>query len=102
MATNGRGSRAPRALAAGGIETERPRPEVQADLPLSDDAARGLCHLLLVAGLAQQGAGVVAKGGRKLAGPPDTSARIHLLHADAGRPASGRPVQLDLAPKLLP
>ena len=76
--------------------------EVRADLPLSDHAARGLCHLLLVAGLAQQGAGVVAKGGRKLAGPPDTSARIHLLHADAGRPGTGRPAQLDLAPKLLP
>ena len=73
--------------------------EVRADLPLSDHAARGLCHLLLVAGLAQQGAGVVAKGGRKLAAKLRA---IHLLHGDAGPQAPVPGAQLDLAPKLLP
>ena len=64
--------------------------EVRADLPLSHHAARGLCHLLLVAGLAQQGAGVVAAGVQA----PGTSARSaigHLLHADARRPGTVRP-----------
>ena len=75
--------------------------EVRADLPLSDHAARGLCHLLLVAGLAQQGAGVVAKAGGA-SSRNRHPAHIHLLHADAGRKAPVPAAQLDLAPKLLP
>ena len=47
--------------------------EVRADLPLSDHAARGLCHLVLVAGLAQQGAGVVAAGGASARNEPSAT-----------------------------
>ena len=75
--------------------------EVGADLPLSDHAARGLCHLLLVAGLAQQGAGVVAAGGGSARNEdrcPPSGTCCTPMHS--GQAPSVR-AQLDLAPKLL-
>jgi len=70
-------------------------------LPLSDHAARGLCHLLLVAGLAQQGAGVVAAGvqapGTSAVCPPSGTCCTPM---HSGQAPSVR-AQLDLAPKLL-